>query len=86
MKNVTKKYVLYENDTQWLFTSVDNYRAYIQNARLISKFNKSEYTKDEVIDTLVSYGSLTKDDIIVRTKENWDVCKHLFTQTCSWDT
>ena len=70
MKNVTKKYVLYENDTQWLFTSVDNYRAYIQNARLISKFNKSEYTKDEVIDTLVSYGSLTKDDIIVRTKEN----------------
>lgn len=67
---MSKKYVLYENDTQWLFTSEDNYHARIQNARLIHKFNKSEYTRDEVIDTLVGYGSLTRDDIIVRTKES----------------
>lgn len=67
---MSKKYVLYENEHQWLFTSEENYHARIQNARTILKFSKSEYTKDEVIDTLVGYGSLTKDDIIVRTKEN----------------
>ena len=69
-KRIDVKYVLDENEHQWLFTSEANYRARIQNARLIHKFNKSEYTKDEVIDTLVGYGSLTKDDIIVRTKES----------------
>lgn len=63
------RYVIYDEGDKYCFTSEVNYNSRVQNARLIYKFDKNKYTLQDVIDTFTGYGSLTKDDIIVKTKE-----------------
>ena len=60
------KYILYGTGGAYSLTTVENYNAYIQDARKITRFNDFS-TVDAVINYISEYFPIALNDIIINT-------------------